>query len=80
MDKDNFENIITKQELIEIIEEEVDKRIKRIKEEGIDANEIAKIAEDLKREGILAGDELNKKALKAYRKKLIEEEIKKRIG
>ncbi len=66
----------TPEELMASIEEEVGKKIK---EEGVDANEIAGIAEDLKNEGKFnAGDELNEEAFRIYRKNLIERELKKR--
>lgn len=62
----------------EEISEEIDRKIK---EKGVDADEIAKIAEDLKNKGLFAaGDELQEEAFKIYRQRLIDEELEKRRG
>ncbi|MEK7548907.1 MAG: hypothetical protein AAB496_00215 [Patescibacteria group bacterium] len=68
---------LNKEKLMLIIEEKIDKKIK---EEGIDANEIAGIAENLKNKGLfLAGDELQEEAFKIYRQNLIDREFEKEL-
>ncbi len=77
MNKENFDKNITKQELEEIIGEEIDAKIKN-GEISMDMDAIAEIAEELKSEGLSAGDELRNKALETWRQRLIEEELRKR--
>ena len=76
MDKKNINNNeITRQELIESIEEEIDGKIKK---EGMDIDEISKIAEDLKNKGLfVAGDELKNEAFRIWRQNLINQELEK---
>ncbi len=77
MNKENIGDGITNKELMEFIEKEIDRKIR---EEGVDADEVSKIAEDLKNKGLFtAGDELNNEAFRIYRKNLIDQEFKKRI-
>ena len=78
MDKKNINNNeITRQELIESIEEEIDGKIKK---EGMDIDEISKIAEDLKNKGLfVAGDELKNEAFRIWRQNLIDQELEKRV-
>ena len=50
----------------------------RIQNEGVDGEEIAKIAEGLKNKGLFtAGADLNQEAARIYREKLIDKETKK---
>ena len=76
MDKENINKEITRQELAEIIGEEIDAKIKR-KEIDIDMDAIAEIAKSLKRD-LPAGDELRNKAFEVWRQRLIDEELEKR--
>ncbi|MEK7634287.1 MAG: hypothetical protein AAB396_00160 [Patescibacteria group bacterium] len=76
MSKENINNSeITNKELIESIEEEIDGKIKK---EGMDIDEISKIAEDLKNKGLfVAGDELKNEAFRIWRQNLINQELEK---
>ncbi len=56
----------------------VEKIDRVIREEGVDRDKIAEIAEELKRRpGIPAGDKLYEEAFSSYRQSLIEQELKK---
>jgi hypothetical protein len=73
INKDN----ITRAELAEIIEGEVDEKIKS---GDIDMDAVAEIAEELKDKGLFtAGDELRNKAEEIWRQRLINEELEKRF-
>ena len=78
MSKENINNSeITNKELMESIEEEIDGKIKK---EGMDIDEISKIAEDLKNKGLfVAGDELKNEAFRIWRQNLIDQELEKRV-